>query len=76
VGRAERRRPIGGPRRAWMDNIKIELIMTKSAYEVIDLVQETVEESSESNIEHLRSIKYLKILRNWLFLKKSSTPSS
>jgi hypothetical protein len=68
VGKPEGKRPLGRPRRRWVDNIKMDLR---------EIGWDGVEGSCEHGIEPSGSIKcwgVLEGLHNWMLLKKGSAP--
>jgi hypothetical protein len=79
VGKPEGKRPLGRPRRRWVDNSKIDLREIRwDGMNWIDLAQDrTMEGSCEHGDEPSGSIKcweLLEWLRNWQLLKKVSAP--
>jgi hypothetical protein len=80
VGKPERKRPLGRPRRTWGHNIRMDLREIRwDGMDWIDLAQGPVEGSCEHGNEHSCSIKCWEIvewLRNWRLLKKDSAPWS
>jgi hypothetical protein len=74
VGKLEGKRPLGRPRRRWVDNIKIDLKeIGWDGMDWIDLAQDReLEGSCEHGNESLGSIKcweVLEWLHNWQLLK-------
>jgi hypothetical protein len=82
VGKPERKRPLGTPRRRWEDNIKINLREIRwGRMDWIDLAQDRDQWRAPVNtVMNLRVPpnvgKFLRSLRNWRFLKKDSAPWS
>jgi hypothetical protein len=80
VGNPEEKRPLGRPRRRWVDKIEMDLReIGGDDMDWIDLVQEggSVEGSCECGNEPSGSIQrwvILEWLHNWQFLKKGSAP--
>jgi hypothetical protein len=81
VGKPERKRPLGRPRRRWIDNIKMDL--REIGWDGVDWMDGygsewgPVEGSCEHGIESSGSIKcweVLEVLHNWRLLKKGSAP--
>jgi hypothetical protein len=76
VGKPEGKRPLGRPRRRWVDNIKMDLREIKwDGMDWIDLAQ--VEGSCGYGNEPSGSIKCweaFEYLHNWRLLKKCSAP--
>jgi hypothetical protein len=79
VGKREGKRPLGRPRRRWVDNIKMDLrdrigwcglVRSGSGYR-------PVEGSREHGVKPSGFIQYWEVLeqlRNWRLLKKRSAP--
>jgi hypothetical protein len=78
VGKPEGKRPLGRPRRRWVDNIKIDLREIEwDGVDWIDLAQGPVKGSSQDGDEQLGSLKcweVLEWLHNWQVLRKGSAP--
>jgi hypothetical protein len=78
VGKPERKRPLGRPRRRWVGNIKMDLReIGWDGVDWIDMTQGPVEGSCEHSNEPLASTKCWEVLE-WLhsrrLLKKDSAP--
>jgi hypothetical protein len=67
VGKPEGKRPLGRPRRRWVDNIKMNLReIGWNSMDWIDLVQDR---------DRWRALEgFLEWLRNWQLLRKGSAP--
>ena len=79
LGKPERRRPLGRPRRRWEDNIEIDLREVGWGHGLDRCVagQEPVAASCKCDNEHSCSIKcgkFLDYLRNCQLLRKDSAP--
>jgi hypothetical protein len=79
VGKAEGKRPLGGPTRRWVDNIKIDLReIGWDGMDWIDLAQDRDQwRARENGNEPSGSIKYWEVLEwlhNWRLLNKGSAP--
>jgi hypothetical protein len=80
VGKQERKRPLGRPRRRWVKNIKIDLReIGWDGIDWIDLGQDNgpVEGSCEHGDEPSGSLKCWEVpmwLHNWQLLRKGSAP--
>jgi hypothetical protein len=75
VGKPEGRKPLGSPRRRWVDNIKIDL--REIGWHGVNWVNLALEGSCEHGDELSGSIKcweVLEWLHNWQLLKKGSVP--
>jgi hypothetical protein len=66
VGKPEGKRPLGRPRRRWVDNIKIDL-------REIGPVEGSCEHGNEPSCS-IKCWEYLEWLHNWQHLKKGSAP--
>jgi hypothetical protein len=77
VGKPERKRPLGRPRRRWVDNIKVDLREIEwDSMDWFDLAHNKDQWRAHGN-EPSGSIKcweVLEWLHNWRLLKKGSAP--
>jgi hypothetical protein len=77
MGKPEGKRPLGRPRRRWLDNVKIYLReIGWDGMDWIDLAQDRAQ-TFEHGDEPSGSIKCWEVfewLHNWQLLKKSSAP--
>jgi hypothetical protein len=80
MGKPEGRRPLGRPRRRWVDNVKIDLGEVGWDFvDWVDLAQDRDQwrGSCEHGNEPSGSIKFwevIELLHNWWLLKKASAP--
>jgi hypothetical protein len=75
AGKSEGKRPLGRPRRRWVDNIKIDF--REIEWDSMDWIDVAQDGSSEHGNESSASIKcweVLEWLHNWQLLKKGSAP--
>jgi hypothetical protein len=78
VGTRELKRPLGGPRRRWVDDIKMDLGYDGMWIGLVWLRIGTVEGSCQHRNEPSGSIKcweFLEQLHIWRLLKKNSVPA-
>jgi hypothetical protein len=72
VWKPEGKRPLGRPRRRWVDNIKMDLIeIGWDGMDWIDLAQDRDGNESSGSI---KCWEFLEWLRNWQLLRKGSAP--
>jgi hypothetical protein len=78
VGEPEGMRPLGSPRRRWVDNIKMDLReIGWDGVDWIDMPQDRDQWKGEDGNEPSGSITYWEVLEwllNWQLLKKGSAP--
>jgi hypothetical protein len=80
VGKPKGKRPLGKPRRRWVDNIEIDLKRDRMGWYGLDrsgLEQGPVESSCEHCDEPSGSLKCWEVpewLHNWKLLRKGSAP--
>jgi hypothetical protein len=77
VGKPEGKRLLGGPRRRWVDNIKMDLReIGWDGMDWIDLAQDKgpVDGSCEHGNEPSGSVKCWEVLHDWRLLKEGSAP--
>jgi hypothetical protein len=78
VGKPEGKRPLGRPRRRWVDYNKMDLrVIGWDGIDLIDLAEVKEEGSREHSNEPSGSVKCWEILEwlhNWQLLKKGSAP--
>jgi hypothetical protein len=75
VGKPEGKRPLGRPKRRWVDNIKMDL--REIGWDFMDLIDLALEGSCEHGNKPSGFIlcwKFLEWLHNWQLLKKGSAP--
>jgi hypothetical protein len=78
-GRSESKRPLGRPRRLWVDNIKMDL--REIGWDGIDWIDLAGWGPVEGSCEHdnepsgfIKCWEFLEWLHNWQLLKKGSAP--
>jgi hypothetical protein len=76
LGNPEGRRPLGKPRRRWVDNIKMDL--REIGWDGMDWIDLAQEEGSCGHCNKpsgsIKCWEVLEWLHNWQLLKKGSTP--
>jgi hypothetical protein len=60
VGKPERKRPLGGPRHRWVDNIKIDI--REIGWDGVDWINLAQDRTSEYGNESSGSIKFWEVL--------------